>query len=742
MHRGALLLSAVSALFVLTPSWGYFPEEYPESPLLAPRVLLALVCRNSEHSLPHVLGAIDRLHYPKDRIAVWVATDHNTDNTVFVLREWLIKVQNLYHYVEWRPQEVPSEYEDEDGPKHWTDLRYERVMKLRQAALDTARQMWADYFLLVDCDNLLTNPDVLWKLMKENKTIVAPMLKSRAAYSNFWCGMTSQVEATTGVHQTTCPKGIRRSVAVSPVPMVHSTFLLDLRKQASSQLAFYPPQPDYTWAFDDVIVFAFSARMADYKKEDILLPDLWWLLRHLPPPCRHLPFFTDLHSEPRSRTRSLPAFSGQRQRRSMVEEKEEKKVSVAESRVKEEKESWSGRDERVQEAREELKLHGIQKKRWLDETSEEVRNTISVTTADLYHHPCLILMMFKCMCVIERRTVTPPSRCIPISPCETRPDNFLHTLLEIMGQFLLRIVFTLLHLHGSPVDPSVHLSVPPKHPNKLGFDEVFMINLLRRSDRRELMLRTLWEQEIACKITNAVDGKALNESQIRALGIRMLPSYSDPYHGRPITKGELGCFLSHYNIWNEIVERGLQRSLVIEDDLRFEPFFKRKLQKLMQDVEAEALDWDLIYIGRKRMQVDHPEKPVPNIHNLVEADYSYWTLGYMISLQGANKLLRAEPLSKILPVDEFLPIMYNKHPVEEYISHYEVRDLQAFSAEPLLVYPTHYTGDPGYISDTETSTVWNNETIRTDWDRKRSEKNRAMHSHATSDLSHKEAGNL
>lgn len=26
----------------------------------------------------------------------------------------------------------------------------------------------------------------------------------------------------------------------------------------------------------------------------------------------------------------------------------------------------------------------------------------------------------------------------------------------------------------------------------------------------------------------------------------------DPYHGRPLTKGELGCFLSHYNIWKEV----------------------------------------------------------------------------------------------------------------------------------------------------------------------------------------------
>uniref|UniRef100_A0A673J5W1 Procollagen galactosyltransferase 1 n=1 Tax=Sinocyclocheilus rhinocerous TaxID=307959 RepID=A0A673J5W1_9TELE len=282
-------------------------------------------------------------------------------------------------------------------------------------------------------------------------------------------------------------------------------------------------------------------------------------------------------------------------------------------------------------------------------------------------------------------------------------DSFLHSLLEVMGD--------------PPSEPSVYLSLPPKQPDKMGFDEVFMINLLRRSDRRERMLRTLYEQEIACKIIAAVDGKALNISQIEALGIQMMPGYSDPYHGRPLTKGELGCFLSHFNIWTET-------SLVIEDDLRFEVFFKRRLQNLMHEIESQRLHWDLIYIGRKRMQVDRPEKSVPRIHNLVEADYSYWTLGYMISLRGAQKLLRAEPLRKMLPVDEFLPVMYNKHPIEDYMSHFKRRDLRAFSAEPLLVYPTHYTGDAGYISDTETSSVWDNETVRTDWDRARSRKSR------------------
>lgn len=257
----------------------------------------------------------------------------------------------------------------------------------------------------------------------------------------------------------------------------------------------------------------------------------------------------------------------------------------------------------------------------------------------------------------------------------------------------------------------------PKNPNKMGFDEIFMINLRRRKDRRDRMLRTLYEQEIDVKLVEAVDGKALNTTQLKALHIEMLPGYRDPYSSRPLTRGEIGCFLSHHAVWKEVLERTLATSLVIEDDVRFEHQFRTKLTRLMADVAQAELDWELIYIGRKRMQVAEPEKAVPNVPGLVEADYSYWTLGYVLSLAGARKLVGAEPFGKMLPVDEFLPIMYDKHPVAEYKEHYQRRDLRAFSAEPLLIYPTHYTGQPGYLSDTETSTIWDNDTAATDWDR-------------------------
>ena len=39
----------------------------------------------------------------------------------------------------------------------------------------------------------------------------------------------------------------------------------------------------------------------------------------------------------------------------------------------------------------------------------------------------------------------------------------------------------------------------------------------------------------------------------------------------------------------------------------------------------------------------------------------------------------------------------------EWSSHFYPRNLVAMTAEPLLLYPTHYVGDKGYFSDTETT---------------------------------------
>ncbi|KAE8750938.1 hypothetical protein FOCC_FOCC002366 [Frankliniella occidentalis] len=142
-----------------------------------------------------------------------------------------------------------------------------------------------------------------------------------------------------------------------------------------------------------------------------------------------------------------------------------------------------------------------------------------------------------------------------------------------------------------------------------------------------------------------------------------------------------------------VAQFGLSAVLVLEDDIRFEPFFRKKLYSLMDELRDMRAQWDL-------------EEPlVPGAKQLVRPGYSYWTLGYMLSLTGARKLLAARPLDNLVPVDEYLPILFDRHPEESWRDRFPRRDLVALSAAPLLLYPTHYTGDKGYVSDTENSEV-------------------------------------
>ncbi|XP_063000652.1 inactive glycosyltransferase 25 family member 3 [Elgaria multicarinata webbii] len=599
MTPGAACLRLCAFVLLLGPGLGVSspPEERAGSPGGGadelPSVLIAILARNAQHSLPHYLGALERMDYPKERISIWCATDHNVDNTTEMLHEWLTAVESLYRHIEWRSVDEPSSYPDELGPKEWSNQRFEHLMRLKQEALSFARAERADYILFADTDCILTNNQTLKFLIAQNKSVVAPMLESQTYYSNFWCGITPQ-----GYYRRTAdyfPTKNRQRLGCFAVPMVYAAFLIDLRKADTAGLAFHPPHPGYTWPFDDIIVFAYSCQVAGAQM---------YLCNQ-----EHLGYI------------NVPVKSHQ-----------------------------TLEDERV---------------------------------------------------------------------------NFVHLILEAM-------------VDGPPMFPSRHVYLPPKHPTKIGFDEVFLINLARRPDRRQRMLDALLELEIDPLVVNAVDGSALNSSDIKKLGVDLLPGYYDPFAGRTLTKGEVGCFLSHHRVWKEIAERGLERSIVLEDDVRFEAYFKKRLRRLMDELEQAQMDWDLIYLGRKQVNSEN-EELVEDVRNLVVPEYSYWTLAYVISRQGAQKLLDARPLSKMLPVDEFLPIMYDKHPNEGYKQHFSHRDLRAYSVRPLLAFPTHYTGDAQWMSDTETSTIWDDDSRKTDWSGSQKTLKDARGSRGTTDHSFRSA---
>ncbi|XP_053623852.1 glycosyltransferase 25 family member [Plodia interpunctella] len=266
----------------------------------------------------------------------------------------------------------------------------------------------------------------------------------------------------------------------------------------------------------------------------------------------------------------------------------------------------------------------------------------------------------------------------------------------------------LLNIKLEAISRSVPLTVDSalqkyvKYPEKwkFGFDEIYMINLERRPERRQMMELSFKELGMDVKLFKAVDGRILDLNDLREYSVTLMPNYEDPYHKRPMKAGEVGCFLSHYYIWEEIVKNKYAKTLILEDDVYFVPYFRHRLVALLD--ELKDIKWDLLYLGRKAMHGGDEEYTTKHTTRPL---YSYWTLGYALSERGASKLLAARPLANMMPVDEFLPVMFDQHPNDTWKSHFPQRNLVALSAAPLLVYPTHYTGEDGYVSDTENSHI-------------------------------------
>ncbi|WP_297768012.1 glycosyltransferase family 25 protein [uncultured Roseovarius sp.] len=98
----------------------------------------------------------------------------------------------------------------------------------------------------------------------------------------------------------------------------------------------------------------------------------------------------------------------------------------------------------------------------------------------------------------------------------------------------------------------------------------FVLHLLRASARRENARSILETCGLDGEIWPAVDGAGLSSTELAScVGAGLLaPDY--PF---ALKTGEIGCFLSHRQIWAEIVRRKLDYGLILEDDATLDPVF-------------------------------------------------------------------------------------------------------------------------------------------------------------------------
>lgn len=171
---------------------------------------------------------------------------------------------------------------------------------------------------------------------------------------------------------------------------------------------------------------------------------------------------------------------------------------------------------------------------------------------------------------------------------------------------------------------------------------VFVINLERDVERRAAMERALNGRGITAEFVAAVDGKALGEAAsdrydrarcIRIYGVDMLPS-------------EVGCYLSHFSLFERMVADNIPRALILEDDVTFAEDFADVVRGLLA---MREVDWRVIRLTTLRPKVEHPVKPKFTGRQLASPlpGYDLYRLkthvlgagAYLITLEGARTMI-------------------------------------------------------------------------------------------------------
>ena len=183
---------------------------------------------------------------------------------------------------------------------------------------------------------------------------------------------------------------------------------------------------------------------------------------------------------------------------------------------------------------------------------------------------------------------------------------------------------------------------------------VYMVSLVRHRQRRQALAAALKRYGYPRpRWVRAVDGRRLSPRPPWRLGLRsrVRPwrGWADPYARRAMTLGEVGCSLSHIKVWRRIA-RGRYPAIVLEDDAMPVGPLTGDLPLLLEDLEH--IDFELCYLA-------HRNAPGPKLlmgrHVHVVDYHPLWTLAYLLSPQGARRLLATPWREHLAPADELLP---------------------------------------------------------------------------------------
>lgn len=177
-------------------------------------------------------------------------------------------------------------------------------------------------------------------------------------------------------------------------------------------------------------------------------------------------------------------------------------------------------------------------------------------------------------------------------------------------------------------------------------NNMFVINLEKRRDRLISFFKKSDIYGFKAQVFKAVEGLKVEKTD-------MLDEFESNLFDAPkISKGELGCFLSHYRLWITCIKLNLPYIIIFEDDVNFTSSINNAIETFQKIINTNT-PFDLIYFGGrfdpnftptlKQLSRFFEQTNIEGVYTRKsfepELSIERTSHAYILSLEGARKLV-------------------------------------------------------------------------------------------------------
>jgi len=147
------------------------------------------------------------------------------------------------------------------------------------------------------------------------------------------------------------------------------------------------------------------------------------------------------------------------------------------------------------------------------------------------------------------------------------------------------------------------------------------------------------EEKIGKKITifDAVKGSELDLEVLSKSGTLIEPNnFNNVYNQK---KREVGCYLSHYRIYEKIKPNS-NYTIVFEDDFEIKTDdFLNNVQNSIDKLDKASIDFDILYLGNHEWNENHGTHIVDNLYKVGNGEGLGGTQGYVVRNKNIKKII-------------------------------------------------------------------------------------------------------